>query len=115
MSSPNRYRRRRDQNEPAIVEALTAIGCDVFRLDAPCDLLVGYRGRNMLIEIKRPKVGKVTPAQAKWNAQWRGQRATVKTVDEAIESVTLTPAMRSIEITTFADAEPRFIDVPETT
>lgn len=88
MSSPNRYRRRRDQNEPAIVDALTSIGCDVFRLDAPCDLLVAYRGRNLLIEIKRPKVGRVTAAQAKWNESWRGPRATVRTVDEAIAAVT---------------------------
>lgn len=88
MASPNRYRQRKDLNQPEIVQALEAVGADVYVMHAPCDLLVGFRGRNLLLEVKRPKVGKVTPAQAKWNARWRGQRATVKTPEEAIAAIT---------------------------
>lgn len=88
MTSPSRYRQRKDLNQPEIVSALEAIGCDVIVMHTPCDLLVGYRGRNLLLEVKRPKGGKVTKAQAKWNAGWRGQRATVKTAEEAVQAVT---------------------------
>lgn len=88
MASPNRYRQRKDENQREIVRALEAIGADVFVMHAPCDLLVGFRDRNVLIEVKRAKGGKVTPAQAKWNQSWRGQRATVRTPEEAIAVLT---------------------------
>lgn len=37
--SLNRYDKQRDLAEPDIVEAIEAIGWQVWRLDTPCDLL----------------------------------------------------------------------------
>jgi hypothetical protein len=48
----NRYDARRDRNELEIVHGLEAIGAYVVRLNAPCDLLVGYRGRWIPLEVK---------------------------------------------------------------
>lgn len=47
-----RQAKRRDANEPEVVEALEACGAYVIRLDVPCDLLVGFRGKFFALEIK---------------------------------------------------------------
>ena len=87
------YRRAktRDGNEVDVVEALEALGAWVVRLDLPCDLLVGWRGMNLLIEVKQPhrvtKAGKIRadqPAQAEWLRCWPGQVAVVTTPEEAV-------------------------------
>jgi hypothetical protein len=84
-----RFAQRKDENQDDIVDALEKIGADVWVMHQPCDLLVGFRGRNVLLEVKRLKGGsKPTPAQVKWNKSWRGQRATVRTPEEAIAAVT---------------------------
>lgn len=88
MAAPSRYRQRKDSNQTEIVDALEAIGCDVIVMHSPCDLLVGYRGLNLLLEVKRDhRPSRITPAQRKWNEGWRGQRLTVTTPQEAIEGV----------------------------
>ena len=48
------YRRakKRDQNEPEIVQALQSAGARVWRLDRPFDLLVGISGRFTVLEVK---------------------------------------------------------------
>lgn len=48
-----------DQNHAEIVHALRDVGCSVLSLaslgrGAP-DLLCGYKGRNVLLEVKKPK------------------------------------------------------------
>lgn len=55
---------RRDANEPAIVQYLQRAGCVVLRLSAPDapDLLVGYRKRWLLLEVKVPN-GKLKVGQ----------------------------------------------------
>lgn len=89
--SLNRYAKRRDASEPAIVAALEKIGCGVIRLDE-IDLLVGYRGRNVLIECKSgdkpPSARKLTPNQVKLRDHWRGQYDVATTAEEAIAIVT---------------------------
>lgn len=87
--SRNRYARRRDLNEPQIIEALEAAGCDVLQSD-DFDLVVGYRGGNFLIECKRPKratESRITPIQKRLRGQWRGQYAIVTTPEEALIAV----------------------------
>ena len=84
-----RRRHRSDNNQNEIVKALEAIGCDVFKIDRPVDLLVGYRSRNFLIECKNKKgKNKLTEFQEKWIPSWRGQVRIVHTADEAIALVT---------------------------
>lgn len=50
------YRRaaKRDQAEAAIVEALEAAGAWVWRISLPLDLIVAYRGRLLMLEVKDP-------------------------------------------------------------
>lgn len=74
------------------MDALRRIGASVFSLHKVgqgCpDLLVGYRGRNWLIEIKNPDQVKskrrLTPDEKEFHDSWRGQVAIVETVDEAL-------------------------------
>lgn len=77
---------KRDQNEPEIVQALQTVGAEVYRLNTPADLLVGFRGANYLIEVKMPK-GKLTPDQIKFQQTWTGQYAVVRTADEALRVI----------------------------
>lgn len=56
--------RRRDANEPEIVDALETIGVQVWRVSESglADLLTFRAGRWLPIEVKMPG-GKLTPAQ----------------------------------------------------
>jgi hypothetical protein len=92
--SLHRYAKQRDANEAEIVAALEAVGATVERLDTPVDLLVGYRGRNFLLEVKAPlgprggrSAGRYTDDQAEWHRSWRGQRAVVRSVDDALRAI----------------------------
>jgi len=88
-----KYAQKVDENEAEIVAALRAIGCDVERIGMPVDLLVGYRARNFLIEVKNPntdygKRNRSTDEQRRWIAGWKGQVRIVYTAEEAIDLVT---------------------------
>lgn len=84
-----------DANQPEIVAALRAIGCTVQHLHSVgkgCpDLLVGYRGVNMLMEIKDgrkpPSARLLTPDQMDWHGSWRGHVVTVSSAIEALSKV----------------------------
>lgn len=81
---------RVDSNQKDIVTALRNEGFAVQHLHsvgAGCpDILVGYEGINVLIEIKEGD-GKLTPAQVLWHKSWQGQVAIAKDKQEAIEIV----------------------------
>lgn len=81
---------RVDSNQKDIVTALRNEGYSVQHLHsvgAGCpDILVGYAGINVLIEIKEGD-GKLTPAQVVWHSTWQGQIAVAKDKQEAIEVV----------------------------
>ena len=51
--SLNRYAKRRDANEGAIIDGLRAVGCLVHQQDFP-DLAVKYHGRLYWMEIGNP-------------------------------------------------------------
>lgn len=78
-----------DKNHLEIKKAILAVEgtsvCDLssFGGGVP-DLLVGYCGRNILIEIKTAK-GSLTKAQIKFHNTWRGQKAVVRTVQQALD------------------------------
>jgi hypothetical protein len=74
-----------DTNQQAIVDDLRRIpGCTVAITSAVGkgfpDLVVGYRGHNLLVELKdptKPKADqKLTPEQVKFHAEWSGQVLT---------------------------------------
>lgn len=84
--SLNRWAKQRDENELEIIAALEAIGCTVYSLDEPADLLVGRGATTLILEVKMPK-GRPTPNQKKFAASWNGQYRIVTTPEEAIEYV----------------------------
>lgn len=81
---------RTDANHEAIVQALRAVGCSVQSLAAVgggcVDLLVGYRGRNHLLEVKA-EGGSMTADQRVWHAGWAGDARIVLTIDDALLAV----------------------------
>ena len=80
-----------DSNHTAVVLALREIGATVQSLASMHggvpDLLVGYHGRNVLLEVKDgekpPSARALTKDEAEWHATWGGQLATVYTPEEA--------------------------------
>jgi len=80
-------RKRVDSNQPEIVKALRDVGATVQHLHtvgAGCpDILVGFRGRNYLMEIKT-KDGHVNSRELEWYSSWSGQANVVRTQDEAL-------------------------------
>lgn len=81
---------RRDDAEPAIVEALESVGASVQQLsitDGP-DLMVGYRSDTFLFEVKTPKVGRLKPGQIEWAKAWKGKPVrVVRTPAEALNAI----------------------------
>lgn len=90
-----KYARRADGNQPEIVAALRAAGATVQALHTVGmgvpDLLVAYRNRTMVMEIKDPTKPKsdrkLTPAQQKWHDMWIGEKHIVETVEQALAAL----------------------------
>jgi len=91
MGRMPKYNAKVDANEKDIISALRKIGADVERIGRPVDLLVGYRARNFLIEVKtgdnKPHHSR-NKDQTEWIKGWKGQVRVVFTPEEAIELVT---------------------------
>jgi hypothetical protein len=81
---------RLDSNHRAVVEHLRGFGMSVKSLAAVgsgcADLLVGYQGINVLLEVKREK-GELTPLEEGFRLRWRGQYSVVRSPEEALEAV----------------------------
>ncbi|MGY3091098.1 hypothetical protein ACVWYF_004162 [Hymenobacter sp. UYAg731] len=90
---------RVDANQPEIVKALRAIGASVLhvhQLKNCFDLLVGYRDRTHLMEIKDPaqppSARQLTPGEAEFRRTWRGTPYhVVHSFDEALAILTAGP------------------------
>lgn len=84
-----------DRNQAEIVKALRQMGCSVQPLSMVgkgCpDLLVGFRGRNHLLEVKDGEKCKsarsLTDDQELWHAIWSGTVVVVNSVDAAVKAV----------------------------
>lgn len=89
------YAARVDANQAEVVMALRRIGASVQVLHTVgrgCpDILVGYRGRCYLFEIKDgakyPSARKLTPEEEKWHKDWMGQVAIVESPAHAVETL----------------------------
>ena len=69
-------------------DGLRAIGARVVQIDRPVDLLVGYRRRTFLLEVKSGR-GRLTPLQVEFFEAWSGGTAVVvHSLEEAIDVVT---------------------------
>lgn len=77
-----------DANQPAIVQALRAIGCSVHYIKEPVDLLVGLRKRTVAMEIKNPKANwRLKPSQKKFFAEFNGEAYVVEDEGQAIRAM----------------------------
>ena len=87
-----RYSAKVDRNQAEIVADLRAAGATVQPLhsvgDGCPDLLVGFRGRNWLLEVKDWQASttdrKLRPNQQEWHDGWKGQVAKVETSGAAL-------------------------------
>lgn len=90
--------KRVDGNHSRIVKELRQVGAVVQSIadlgDGVPDILVAYRGRNWLFEIKDwrqpPSKRRLTPKEKQWHAFWlvAGQVAVVETSEEALKVMT---------------------------
>lgn len=84
-----------DANQAEIVAALRSAGATVQPLHSVgqgCpDLLIGHRGLNIVAEVKDglkiPSAQKLTPQQVDWHDSWRGQVATVNSIEAALDLI----------------------------
>jgi len=67
-----RYAARKDENEAAIVQALRDAGAYVWIIGLPVDLLVGFRNRTLLMEVKTTSKKRLTGLQADFFEKWTG-------------------------------------------
>ena len=88
---------RVDSTQAEIVEAMRAMGATVWIIGLPVDLLVGYRGQTLPMEVKvltgkrKPKPTGYTPLQEAFLASWKG--GPVATVCDVAGAIT---ALRTI-------------------
>ncbi|MCR4339540.1 MAG: hypothetical protein NUW01_06600 [Gemmatimonadaceae bacterium] len=77
---------RADTGSQAIVRDLRKAGISVEVIGRPVDLLCGFQGKNYLVELKAEgaRKRKDQPKQDEFLANWPGQVAKVKTLDEAL-------------------------------
>ena len=81
-----------DANQAEIVKALRKIGATVqslAQIGSGCpDLLCGYRGLNLLLEVKdgqkAPSRRRLNSEQELWAKYWEGQVSVVESPEEAI-------------------------------
>lgn len=83
------HAKRRDLNEPLIVEALRRSGCTVYLLDGPVDLLVCTPWCDtLMIEVKRGELAPahrgLTDAEAAFFRVWTGRCGIVRCLEEAL-------------------------------
>lgn len=84
-----------DANQPALVKAFRQIGATVQHLHAVgkgCpDLLVGFRGVNVLVEVKNGDKDlskrRLTVDEQRWHETWGGQVCIAETIDDAVIQV----------------------------
>lgn len=84
--------KRVDTNHRLIVETLRTIGCSVFDASGigkgfP-DLVIGIRGKTILVEVKASAKAKFTDAQLDFMERWNGSPVwRVESVDDAVDLV----------------------------
>ena len=89
-----RHAARVDANQAEIVAALRQAGASVWIIGLPVDLLVGFRGQSLLMEVKtttgkrNPKPARHTELQKGFMLDWRGGAvSTVTDVDGALRAL----------------------------
>lgn len=82
---------RSDANQAEIVRVLRAAGasvCSLAGVGKGCpDLLIGFFGENILVEVKNPngRGMRFTPAEREFMATWKGRTFVICDADQALE------------------------------
>lgn len=95
------FRRRRqihrpDSNQAEIVKFARAVGATVDVIGEPVDLLVGWKGRNLLWEVKRDRKAKLRPSQEEFFATWRGSVERIDSIADAARSLGVEITYRAV-------------------
>lgn len=81
---------KRDKSEPAIVKSLRflkGVSYTFINMTGVPDLLLGYAGRNYLIEVKTPGRWTLTPDQLRWHGDWKGEIAIAETIEDVVAAL----------------------------
>jgi hypothetical protein len=80
--------RRTDSNHSEIAEAFEALGFSVWKVNDVVDLIIGYGGVSVLVEIKDinkpPSKRRLTPREEKFWSSWKGGIELVESIDDAL-------------------------------
>jgi len=83
-----RYAARVDANQTEIVAALRKAGAYVWVIGLPVDLLVGYKDRTFLVEVKTTSKKRLTSLQADFFNNWSGSTlARIDSVEAALNMI----------------------------
>lgn len=83
-----RYAARVDENQAQIVQALRNAGAFVWVIGLPVDLLVGYKGRTFLVEVKVGSKKRLTKLQTDFFKNWQGSTlCRVDNVEAALRMI----------------------------
>lgn len=84
------FKKKVDSNQAQIIADLKKIGVSVLnlsRVGGGCpDILVGWQGKNILIEIKTAK-GNLNDSQIEFFKEWKGSKFVCKSINEIIEII----------------------------
>ena len=84
------FKKKVDSNQAQIIADLKKNGVSVLnlsRVGGGCpDILVGWQGKNILIEIKTAK-GNLNDLQIEFFEQWKGPKFVCKSINEIIEII----------------------------
>lgn len=95
-----RMRGKVDANQSRIVKELRQAGCSVAMTSnlggGFPDILVGWRGVNVLAEIKDPNQPpskrRLTPDEQEFHAAWKGQKCVIETAEDILKNFAVTVA-----------------------
>ena len=83
-----RYAARVDANQTEIVMALRKAGAYVWVIGLPVDLLVGYKNRTFLVEVKTTSKKRLTSLQADFFDNWSGSSLErIETPEQALKMI----------------------------
>jgi hypothetical protein len=69
-----RYAKKVDANQEQIVSVLRSAGAYVWIIGLPVDLLVGYKNRTILVEVKSTAKSRLTVLQKDFFQHWCGAK-----------------------------------------
>jgi len=86
------YAKRVDENQKQLIHTFIALGASVLnlsRVGQGCpDLLIGYKNKSVLVEIKKDSKSTFTEPQIKFMQEWRGGAVSrIDSVDAAIRLI----------------------------